>query len=333
MKTIAMALLLSVIAAPSGAAWAQGVTDVTFIAAWTISGSQAYAYVAIDKGYYKDEGLSVKVARSTGSEDAAKRAGLADSHVFGEADFASMIKVRAQGVKVKAVGMIADRNPIQLVSLQRSGITTPKDLEGKSLAFSPASNESTYFTPFAQANRLDLGKIKVLHLAPGPKSAAVTTGKVDAALMANTTAAVLIQGKKIDMNVLDLEDHGVPGYGWAIVVRDEMIERSPAVVRGFLKATYRGFLYQEDHPEEAIDIIVRHHPELTDKQAELFGLKAKAKLLFTPTARQKGLGWIDEQKVRFTQDLITKTHKLTEVPTQDLYTNAFLPGLFPRSSR
>ncbi|MBI3075856.1 MAG: ABC transporter substrate-binding protein [Deltaproteobacteria bacterium] len=322
--------ILGMVAAPGGQGWAQGVTDTTYIAAWTISGSQAYAYLGIDKGYYREEGIALKVTRGFGSGDTAKRTGLADGNVFGEADLTSMIKVRAEGVRVKAVGIIADRNPTQLVSLKRYNITKPRDLEGKSIAITAGAIEETYFTPFAQANNLDRSKVTVLTLAPGPKNAAVSTGKVQAALQAITTTWMMVHGKKLEMNVLDLEDHGVPGYGWAIVAREELIERSPGLVRGFLRATYRAFLYQEDHPEEAIDILVRHHPELTDKQAEIYGLKAKASLLFTETARKKGLGWMEEQKVRYTRDLITKAWKLKEVPMQDLYTNAFLPGLFPR---
>ncbi|MBI4611861.1 MAG: ABC transporter substrate-binding protein [Candidatus Rokubacteria bacterium] len=327
---IGIALLLPVTVTPSGAGWAQGLAETTYIAAWTISGSQAYAYVGIGKGYYKEEGIALKVARGFGSGDTAKRTGLADGNVFGEADVSAMIKVRAEGVKVKAVGIIAERNPLQVVSLKRFNVTNPKDLEGKTIAISPGGMEATQLLPFVQANGLDLNNITVMNMAPGPMSAAVSTGKVHAALLASTTASVIIHGRKIEMNALDLEDHGVPVYSWAIVTRDELVERSQGLVRGFVRATYRAFLYQEGHPEEAIDILVRYHPELTDKQAELYGLKAKAKVLFTETARQKGLGWMDEKKIRYTRDLITKAWKLKEVPVQDLYTNAFLPGLFPR---
>jgi hypothetical protein len=53
--------------------------------------------------------------------------------------------------------------------------------------------------------------------------------------------------------------------------------------------------------------------------------------MLTPTAYEKGLGYIRHDKMTLTRDLLTKYMNLkTVVPVEDLYTNDFLPGIKPK---
>src|SRR5260370_41147506 len=48
-------------------------TDVTFITDFGFNGRHSYFFVALDKGYYKAEGLNVNIIRGQGSIDAVKK--------------------------------------------------------------------------------------------------------------------------------------------------------------------------------------------------------------------------------------------------------------------
>src|SRR4051795_2921748 len=115
-------------------------TDVKFALDWKFEGPAAPYFVAIGKGYYKAEGLNVTIDSGPGSVAGIARVA-AGTYPLGFFDINSLVKFQDQNPdkKVQAVLMIYDKPPFPIAPTAKTGISKPKDLEGKVLG-APAAD-------------------------------------------------------------------------------------------------------------------------------------------------------------------------------------------------
>src|SRR5260370_41074664 len=106
---------------------AQAPEKVVFALNWFAVGDHAAYWVALEKGYYKAKGLDVELQNSKGSGDSIAKVdtGRAD---IGLADSAVVIAAVGRGGKIKVVGMVFDKTPLNIWSRKEAPITKPKDL-------------------------------------------------------------------------------------------------------------------------------------------------------------------------------------------------------------
>src|SRR5690348_6556821 len=134
----ALWLAVAMLLACAGSASAQ--EKFKFALNWFAVGDHAAYWVALDKGYYKAKGLDVTLENSKGSGDSIAKVdtGRADA---GLADAAVVIASDARGAKVKMVGMVFDKTPLNFFSRKDSPIRSPKDLEGKTVGAPPGDGQ------------------------------------------------------------------------------------------------------------------------------------------------------------------------------------------------
>src|SRR5262249_16196958 len=138
------ALLLS-------AQWAKALDNFTLITDFGYNGRHAYFFVAIEKGYYKDADLDVKVVRGQGSVDAIRQVG-ANNALVGFADAGSLVLARGNDqIPVKLVSIVYAKPPQAIFCREDSGIKQPKDLEGASIANPAGGATGDMFPVYAQA--------------------------------------------------------------------------------------------------------------------------------------------------------------------------------------
>src|SRR5215471_4489251 len=96
----------------------------TLILDFVPTGEYVPHYTALEKGWYREEGLDVKIVRGQGE--------------VGIADISAVIAARANtDAKVKAIALWYRRPPHGVFVRSDSPIKAIKDLEGKKLAISP----------------------------------------------------------------------------------------------------------------------------------------------------------------------------------------------------
>jgi NitT/TauT family transport system substrate-binding protein len=280
-------------------------------------------YMALDKGYYREEGLEVQIGRGFGSVDTIKRVD-AGSDTFGFADFYTAVKGVAEGIKVRAIGAGLGDSVGCIVALRKSGIRTIKDLEGRSLASSAGSSPLLQLPSVLKAAGVDGSKVNVVLMDIVVKTSALVTGKVDSmvCITVSEVPALLSQGQ--DLVVLEYRDHiSVAGSG--LIASEATIRTRPEVVRKFLKATYRGARDFARDAAAGSAVLVRYHPE---GSADSYTGQAKASvgLWATAVAKQRGFGWMDDAKMQNTMDQATRDFKLErKIAAGDFYTNEFVP--------
>src|SRR5262249_45931572 len=168
-----LALLLTV--APT----ARPAERVVFALNWFAVGDHAAYWVALDRGYYRARGLEVELQNSKGSGDSIGKVdtGRAD---IGLADSAVVIAALGRGAKLKVVGVVFDKTPLNGWSRKEAPVTTPKDMEGKTVGAPPGDGQRQVFPAFAKLNGIDASKVTWVNVEPAAKVPALAERRVDA---------------------------------------------------------------------------------------------------------------------------------------------------------
>ncbi|MGP4103024.1 ABC transporter substrate-binding protein [Nonomuraea sp. KM90] len=235
---------------------------VTYLTAFGTFGREAYAYVALDKGYFREAGLDVTVQPGQGSgENLAAVAG-GRAH-FAPVDFTAML-INAAGGKtagVVTVAAIHQRTLAGLMALGDGGIGRPKDLEGKTVGDAPGSVITMMFPTYAKLTGVDPAKVKWVSLEPAQLPANLASGQVDAIgqyVVGQPTVRNAAKGKEV--KVLPFGDVITDMYGLGLTTSTTLVKDKPDLVKRFTGALLKGLAYAVEHPREAAEILVKHHP-------------------------------------------------------------------------
>ena len=292
---------------------------------WVTYGRHAPFYIAKEKGYYDNVGLAVDIVRGYGSTDAVAKVDIGTVD-FAFGDLGSLAMARAGGSKVKMVAMIYSKAPFTIYSLPEAGINEPKDLEGKSIAaMSTGDVNYVLFVPFAELNDIDAGLVEWVFMSPPLKVPALLQGTVDSITEFIMTTPEFT-GIRPDVKIMMLADYGLDIYSNGLLARESTINTDPDLVRKFVQATLKGYRYGLEHPDEAVDILLKYQPQL-DRNKARAEVDIVKDIVLVPDVLELGMGWMSENKVRFTRDIYFESYDITEeVPVGDLYTLEFLSG-------
>ncbi|MBI2371450.1 MAG: ABC transporter substrate-binding protein [Deltaproteobacteria bacterium] len=306
-----------------GIASAWGQEQVSVRLEFVPNGYHGPFYMALGKGYYREEGLDVQIRRGFGSDDTIKRL-MAGGDTIGFADFYTVVKGIADGARVRAIGAGFGDTIGCIVAISKSGIRKPADLEGRSLGTPPGGAFTLQLPTVLRAAGVDPAKVKIVTMDIVLKSSALVAGKVDAITGAFVSEPPAFRSKGLDVVVFDYRDF-INIMGTGIISNQNLIQQQPELIRKFLRATYRGARDFSHDPASVAPIMVRIHPE-GDAGSYAGQAVSSVSLWASPVAKRTGFGWMDEVKMRNTVEQSTKDFKLTRrVEAAEFYTNEFVP--------
>jgi NitT/TauT family transport system substrate-binding protein len=314
----------------SAAAIAQKETAVRFALDWRFEGPAAPYFVAIDKGYYKQEGLNVSIDPGSGSVEGINRVA-SGAYELGFADINSLIKYRdnPRNLPVKAIMMVYDTPAFSIVSLKKNGIAKPKDLEGKVLGAPAADGAYAQWPIFVEANKIDRARVRIENIGFPVREPMLAQGKVDAITGFWFSSYMNLKANGVkddDIVVLHMRDFGVDLYGNVIIANPDFMRFNPKAAAGFVKATIRGIQDTVKDPDAAIDSMMKRNP-IAKRDVELERLKLSLQKNFvTPDVQKNGLGAVDMKRLERSIDQIGLTFQYTNKPkAADIFTAQYLP--------
>ena len=330
MKRSLTVTLLAVLLALAPGGEAQAPQKLVFALNWFAVGDHAAYWVALDKGYYKARGLDVELQNSKGSGDSIAKVdtGRAD---LGLADAVVVIPRVAQGAKIKIVGAVFDNTPLNIWTRKDTGITMPKDLEGKTLAAPPGDAQRQLFPAFAKVNGLDAGKVKWLTIEPAAKFVALAEKRVDA-VPDYTTGQPFWEKAVGKDNLVRMPWHqyGFDTYSMSIMASEKTINERTQGLRDFLAASYLGWRDVMADPKAALEIFKKRVPDIDLTLIEpnlMLGLD----LMRTERYAKNGIGWMDRGKMCGTVEFINTymPDMPRKVACDEVFTNEFLTKVEP----
>jgi NitT/TauT family transport system substrate-binding protein len=292
---------------------------------WLYQGPNAGFMLAKDKGFYRDAGLDVAMTSGKGSGSTAQlvaskatQIGFCDGFVVGNGV--------AKGMAIKTVGSIFRRNPSAIMVLGDSPIKTPKDLAGKTVAITASSAVFQQWPAFCKHAGVDTANIQMVSIDPAGIGPALISGKVDAigGYVGSYIPSVELRSKK-DVRAFWMADYGVTIVSNGIIAHHDLLNGDPDLVRAFVTATIKGFLYGRHHPEEAVAAVSRYletaDPAVTKRELEI-----SWKTWVSPNTKGKSLGWGAAADWTSTIEVLKQYAGMTApIVASDLFTNDFVP--------
>ena len=245
-----------------GLAEDQELKEMDVVLDWYPNALHAFLYVAIEKGYYAEEGLQVNIRFPSNVNDAIAlvAAGRAEIGLYYQQD---VIQVRAnQNVPVKSIGAVVQA-PLNIVlSLAEENIASPRDLVGKTIGYAGTELSEAQIRSIMADVGADYSDVTMIDVGFDLMSS-MTTGSVDATICCLVNHEVpQLEEEGFAVNWFDLDDYGVPTYYEGIfLASDKAIETDAKTLQAFLRACKKGFRDMQADPEEALSILLANQNE------------------------------------------------------------------------
>lgn len=305
---------------------------VRFIFNWIPYALHTGFYAAQERGFYKAAGFNVTLDRGYGSSDTAKKiaSGVGD---LGLSDFPAVIRGRVTGgLDIKALGVLLDRSVNVIYTRADKGIRKPKDLEGRTIGAPKVSALRSTFPAFAKLNGIDSSKVTWVNMPASALSSAVISGKVDSiATFATVGPKFIPKAEKSGVGIVPIlfSDHGLDLYSITMIASNKSIMDNPNRLRKFVEASWRGIAYAIGNPVGGVKDLIKNRGALNE-MTERRVWRIVVDHMLTPYQRTHGLGHMNDAKAKLTRDTTFDAFNIKKnVPVGELYTNSFLPKLFP----
>jgi NitT/TauT family transport system substrate-binding protein len=232
-------------------------------------------YLANKLGYFKQEGLTVKIAPVTQSTQAIPDMLHGTIAIIGGANYVSFIEAQAKGTaqfKVVAEGVTCKPNTFGIAVLPSSGITKPADLAGKTVAVNLTNNIQTLtLNAVLKADGVDPSKVKYV-VIPFPNMVTALKAKQVNAISAVEPflgGALAADGAKQVVSSCDGPVANMPMSGY--LATSAWTQKNPNTAKAFQTALLKAQAYANANPS-AVKAILPTYTKVTAAQANALPL-------------------------------------------------------------
>ncbi len=276
-------------------------------------------YIAEQKGFFKEENLSVTLLEGGLDFDEI------DLVATGQNDFGivagpQILVARSVDVPVKAVATIFRIDPSVYFALTESGIERPQDFIGKRVVVNP---DDAKLSVMLKNVGIDMEQINAVPPSSDLETLYSGEAEVWGGYITNQVVRARLDGYEI--NVIFPSDYGINAYGDCIITTDEMIQEKPELIKRFLRAVLRGWRYAIENPEEAA-AVTAVYSDIDDEEFLLASMKAQIPLIHTGVAP---IGWMEGEAWQSMYSFLIAHKNLADVvDVEEAYTMWFLEDLF-----
>jgi NitT/TauT family transport system substrate-binding protein len=279
----------------------------------------APVYVAVEKGYFRDEGIELEFDYSW-ETDGVRLVG-AGELPFAIASGDQVLLARAQALPVVTFVNWWRRFPVAVVALAESGIREPADLAGRKVGI-PETFGASYIGWRALATAAGLADEDVkLEVIGYTQLANLTEERVDAAVVYANNEPVQLDQRGLNFALFAVADYATLVSN-GLITNEKTLREQPELVRAFARAFLKGLADTLDDPDAAFDVCQKYVEGL-DENEDLQRAVLEASLLYW---EGDPLGWSDPAAWEETADVMLEAELLSGVADVDkAFTNDYLP--------
>ena len=250
---------------------------LTFQLHWIPDTHQLGFWTALDKGFYRQNGLNVTI--HPGGLDANP---LRDV-VSGSADVGQVGGIEqvctavSEGLPIKAIASIHRETPHALISLSTKPIRKPADFAGAKIAVAYGDTAEILLRTYMNEAHIPENSVSLVPFKfdLGP----LLNGQVDAITGFSTGQPATLEKLGRSPVVLSYASVGVSSYGYTLVASIDTLAKKQSAIRKFLKASRMGWEYAFSHPDESIALLKKRFGDVIDEQLSLRELQLIAPLM------------------------------------------------------
>lgn len=277
-------------------------------------------YVAIEKGYYREEGLDVQVDYSMETDNAVLLG--SNNLQFAVLSGEQVLLGRAQQLPIVYVMTWYQQFPVGVASQKSAGIEKPADLAHKRIGL-PGTYGASYIGLIALLDSAGLNEMDVSLDSIGFNQVeALMANKDDAVVIYSANEPEVLKSKGVDVNVLKVSDYS-PLVSNGLVTNEKTIKENPQLVQKMVRATLKGVAYTIDHPDESFEICKKYVANLANADQAL-----QKRVLLNSIDQWKAdhLGMASAQSWENMQRILLKMSLLkAPLDLNQAYTNQFVP--------
>lgn len=325
--SLIMLLILVMLMFISNAIYAQqeeSLQEITVLLDWVPNTNHTGMYVAIERGFYQEEGLEVNIIQPSEGGPAGLIAAGQGEFGISYQEQVTFARTSKEPLPIVALAAIIQHNTSGFASPVEKEITRPSDFEGKKYGGWGSPVEEAMIRALMEIDNADFNKTEIVTIGAIDFFTAVQE-YVDYTWIYYGWDGVAAELKDFPINFILLQEYApeLDFYTPVIIAREQLLAQKPELVRKFLRATEKGYQYSIENPEMAVQDLLKHAPEVNPEIA--IGSQRYLAEQYLADAPYWGVmeaeRWENYAQWLYEQDLIER--KL-EVETS--FTNEFLPG-------
>ena len=257
------------------AAYAHATEVVDLQLRWHHQFQFAGYYAAVEKGFYKEEWLDVRIHAGDPTHQPVPEV-LAGHAQYAEGN-SEVLYQRLLGKPLVALAAIFQHSPSVLLTRRDSGIESVHDLMGKKVMLMNMTEDADFLSMFLNED-VSLSHVKVI-----PSSYDINdliSGKVDAFNSYTTNEPYFLKQHNVAYNIIDPSTYRIDFYSDILFTSEAELRDHPNRVEAMRRASLKGWRYAMDHPDEIITLLLeKYHVEKTREHLE-FEAAEMRKLIF-----------------------------------------------------
>ena len=324
--TLILTLVMLLTLAGCGADNNSDLKKITFVLDWTPNTNHTGLYVAMEKGWFEEAGLSVEVVQPPeGGAEMLVGSGKAQFGVSFQ-DYLAPALMGKDALPITAVAAVIQHNTSGIVSRKGEGMHTPKGLEGKQYATWDLPVEKATMKTVMEADGGDFDKVTLIPSTVTDEVSALQSRSVDAIWIFYAWAGIAceVAGLETDYFAFADIDPVFDYYTPVIIAENEFLKEESETAKAFLAALAKGYEYAMENPTDAADILMKAAPELKNNQELVYASQKYLAEQYTADADKWGVFDADRWNAFFNwlndNGLVENT-----IPENTGFTNDYLP--------
>jgi NitT/TauT family transport system substrate-binding protein len=277
-------------------------------------------YVAMERGYFRDEGIEIEFDYSYETDGVALVG--ADELQFSLASGEQVLLAREQGLPVVYVMGWWQDFPVAVAAPVDGDIARPEDMVGKKVGI-PILGGASYIGFRALIDAVGITEDSVeLDSIGFNQVEALLTGQVDAAVVYAVNEPYQLEAEGMAVNVFAVKDY-VSLASNGIITNERTIAEHPDLVRGMVRAAVRGVRDVIQDPDAAYDICTQYVEALAEADQAVQRKVLAASIEYwkaDPVGHIEESAWSNMQRVLLEMDLVE-----TPIDVRQAFSNDFLP--------
>ncbi|HEY3276893.1 MAG TPA: NrtA/SsuA/CpmA family ABC transporter substrate-binding protein [Syntrophorhabdaceae bacterium] len=219
--------------------------------------TSAQLYVALEKGYFKGEGLEVTYLPFSSGKEAL------DAVIGGTADFATvsdfpLVSVMLKGTKIRIIATLTSTSAVtNIIGRKDRGISSAKDLKGKKIGVALGTNMEFILDTFLLFHRVPRDDVRLINVTPQGMADAFRKGEIDAAISWEPHLSELRDQLGTKGVVLSGEEQKIYKQTWDVVAMEDFVQKNPETVKRVLRAFMRSDAFIQERRQEARQMTAR----------------------------------------------------------------------------